>query len=121
MTDFERVSKSASVPTMTQEYGKAANRVKELEAENARLREQLEMSCIEPDPDCQCAGCLLAAQRALERVALWEAINAVVYASGGKDTTSVARQKAVVLVEQAVDELIRSALEKAEKTDDGRD
>jgi hypothetical protein len=42
-----------------------------------------------------------------DRVPLWDAINDVVVASGGSaSNTSVARQKAVVLVERAVDGLM---------------
>jgi hypothetical protein len=48
--------------------------------------------------------------RANGRVKLWDAVNAVVVASGESDSsTGVARQKAVVLVESEVDALVDAA------------
>jgi len=45
------------------------------------------------------------------QVELWDAINAVVAASGGRSNTSVARQKAVADVERAVSAIIQSVAE----------
>jgi hypothetical protein len=57
--------------------------------------------------------------RALARVPPWDAINDVVVASGGNaGNTSVARQRAVVAVERAVDALLAQSA--PETTDDSR-
>lgn len=46
------------------------------------------------------------------QVELWDAINALVVASGGKSNTSVARQKAVAAVEHAVAVVVEAAIVK---------
>lgn len=49
------------VATWLQELLDARIRISELEAENAELAESNAMACVDPDPNCQCSGCLYAA------------------------------------------------------------